>query len=66
MHHRKRTNVIIYLTKALNFQRTGVKMDIMCDRIKSMKANEELVNTFGKMTQVINQQMNQIDAVKMA
>ena len=41
-------------------------MDIMCDRIKSMKANEELVNTFGKMTQVINQQMNQIDAVKMA
>jgi len=38
----------------------------MCDRIKSMKANEQMVAMFGKMTQAINQQMNSVDAVQMA
>jgi hypothetical protein len=41
-------------------------MDVMCDRIKSMKSNEQIVGMFGKMTQAINQQMNQVDAVQMA
>ncbi len=41
-------------------------MDIMCDRLKSMKSNEEIVSLFGKMSQSINQQMNSLDAVQMA
>ena len=41
-------------------------MDIMCDRIKSMKNSENIVAMFGKMTQAINQQMNSVDAVQMA
>lgn len=66
MLHKRKTKVRIIIIQALNFQRTAVKMDIMCDRIKSMKNNETLVNTFGKMAQVVNQQMNNVDAVKMA
>lgn len=41
-------------------------MDIMCDRIKSMKNSENMVEMFGKMSHAINQQMNSVDAVKMA
>ena len=41
-------------------------MDIMCDRIKSMKNSENLVAMFGKMSNAINQQMNSVDAVQMA
>lgn len=41
-------------------------MDVMCDRIKSMKSNENIVAMFGKMSHVINQQMNSVDAVSMA
>ncbi len=41
-------------------------MDIMCDRIKSMKNSENIVAMFGKMTEAINQQMNSVDAVQMA
>lgn len=41
-------------------------MDIMCDRIKSMKNSENLVAMFGNMTNAINQQMNSVDAVQMA
>lgn len=52
--------------EAINFQRTAAKMDIMCDRIKSMKNNEQTVAMFGKMSHAINQQMNSLDAVKMA
>lgn len=50
----------------MNFQRTAVKMDIMCDKIKSMKANEQIVAMFGKMSNVVNQQMNSVDTVQMA
>jgi len=38
----------------------------MCDKIKSMKSNEQTVAMFGKMAQVMNQQMNSVDAVQMA
>jgi len=31
-----------------------------------MKSNEQTVAMFGKMAQVMNQQMNSVDAVKMA
>lgn len=41
-------------------------MDIMCDRIKSMKNSENLVAMFGNMSNAINQQMNSVDAVQMA
>ena len=67
VHHKKRINVRFHFyILALNFQRTAIKMEIMCDRIKSMKANEQMVTMFGKMTQTINQQMNSVDAVQMA
>ncbi len=56
----------IYFISAINFQRTAAKMDIMCDRLKSMKSNEDIVSLFGKMSQSINQQMNSLDAVQMA
>ncbi len=54
------------IKKALNFQRTAAKMDIMCDRIKSMKANQNVVAMFGKMSHTINQQMNSLDTINMA
>ena len=38
----------------------------MCDQIKSMKNNEKMVATFTNMTQMVNQQMSQIDSTKMA
>jgi hypothetical protein len=38
----------------------------MCDQIKTMKNNEKTVNTFNYMTNIVSQQMNQIDTVKMA
>lgn len=38
----------------------------MCDKIKSMKNNENIVAMFGKMSYAINQQMNSFDAVNMA
>ena len=41
-------------------------MEVMCDRIKSMKNSENMVAMFGKMTNVINQQINSVDAVQMA
>ena len=63
---KRKTNVIFKKSLALNFQRTAVKMDIMCDRIKSMKNSENLVAMFGNMTNAINQQMNSVDAVQMA
>lgn len=41
-------------------------MELMCDQIKSMQNNEKMVNTFNNMTNLVSQQMNQIDTVKMA
>lgn len=38
----------------------------MCDKIKSMKANEQIVGMFGNMARVMNQQMNTLDAVQMS
>ena len=63
---KKKTKVHFNLSLAINFQRTAAKMDIMCDRIKSMKNSENLVAMFGKMSNAINQQMNSVDAVQMA
>ena len=63
---KRKTNVNRYSLLALNFQRTAIKMDVMCDRIKSMKNTENMVATFGKMTNIINQQLNSVDAVQMA
>ncbi len=57
---------LIYIIKALNFQRTALKMMIMCDRIKSNAHNEKLINSFSNINHVVSQQMNQMDTVKMA
>ena len=51
---------------ALNYQRTAVKMELMCDQIKSMRNNEKMVATFNQMTGLVSQQMGQLDTVKMA
>ena len=40
-------------------------MDIMCDQIKSMKNNEKMVSTFTNMTNMVNEQMAQIDTASM-
>lgn len=53
------------LKLVLNYQRTGIKMDIMCDQIKSMKNNEKMVSTFTNMTNMVNEQMAQIDTASM-
>ena len=37
----------------------------MCDRVKSQRNNQQMINTFGNMTQVVSQQMQQMDNVKM-
>ena len=56
---------ILFKNLALNYQRTAAKMDIMCQRIKSNANNEQLINSFSNLTQVISQQMDQTDMVKM-
>ena len=56
---------ILFKNLALNYQRTAAKMDIMCQRIKSNANNEQLINSFSNLTQVISQQMGQTDMVKM-
>lgn len=66
VHPKKRIKVQLFFYEAINFQRTAAKMDIMCDRIKSMKNTEQTVAIFGKMSHAINQQMNSLDAVQMA
>lgn len=38
----------------------------MCDQVKSMQNNEKMVNTFNNMTNLVSQQMGQIDTAKMA
>lgn len=40
-------------------------MELMCDRIKSQRNNEQMINTFGNLTQVVGQQMAQMDNAKM-
>lgn len=37
----------------------------MCDQVKSMQNNEKMVNTFTSMTNVVSQQMNNLDMAKM-
>lgn len=51
---------------AINYQRTAIKMQLMCDQVKSMQNNEKMVNTFNNMTNLVSQQMGQIDTAKMA
>ena len=40
-------------------------MELMCDQVKSMKSNEKTIATFTNMTQMVSQQMSQIDTAKM-
>ncbi len=63
---KRKTKVNSYSHLALNFQRTAIKIEVMCDRIKSMKNSENMVGILGKMTNIINQQINSVDAVQMA
>lgn len=65
MHPLKGPKVFTIKHLALNYQRTAAKMDIMCQRIKSNANNEQLVNSFSNLTQLISQQMGQTDMVKM-
>lgn len=37
----------------------------MCDQVKSMRNNEKMMNDFGQMTQIVSQQMSQMDTTKM-
>lgn len=50
----------------MNYQRTAIKMDLMCDQVKSMQNNEKMVATFSQMTNLVSQQMGQMDTVGMA
>ena len=63
---RREANVNNFIIKALNYQRTAVKMELMCDQIKSMKNNEKMMQTFGNLSQAVSTQMNQVDTTKMA
>lgn len=58
--------VIKFNMKALNYHRTAVKMELMCDQIKSMKNNEKMMETFGNLSNAVSTQMNQFDTTKMA
>ena len=40
-------------------------MELMCDQVKSMKNNEQMVNTFSNMTNLVSEQMAQMDNAKM-
>ena len=50
----------------MNYQRTAIKMDLMSDQVKSMQNNEKMVATFSQMTNLVSQQMGQMDTVGMA
>lgn len=63
---RKDHKVNISTNSAINYQRTAIKMQLMCDQVKSMQNNEKMVNTFNNMTNLVSQQMGQIDTAKMA
>ena len=64
-HHKKKLKVIYHFNQATNYQRTAIKMELMCDQVKTMKNNEQMVNTFGNMTNMVSQQMAQMDNAKM-
>ena len=61
----KRNECTCWCMSVLNYQRTAVKMELMCDQIKSMQNNEKIAQTFTQMTGLVSQQMNQMDTVKM-
>ena len=65
-HPKSTTKVFSVLMVALNYQRTAVKMELMCDQVKSMKNNEKMAATFNQMTGLVSQQMGQLDTAKMA
>lgn len=62
----KRTEGTFVIDIALNYQRTAIKMELMCEQVKSMQNNEKTINTFNYMAGVVSQQMGQFDTVKMA
>lgn len=51
---------------ALSTQRIALKMDFMCGQVKSMRSNEQMVNSFSNLTQVASQQMGNFNFEKMA
>lgn len=62
----KRTEGTLVIYLALNYQRTAIKMELMCEQVKSMQNNEKTINTFNYMAGIVGQQMGQFDTVKMA
>lgn len=51
---------------ALSTQRIALKMEFMCGQIKSMKTNENFVNSFSQLTQVASQQMGNLNFENMS
>ena len=50
----KKTEGILFFDIATNYQLTAIKMELMCDQVKTMKNNEQMVHTFGNMTRMAN------------
>lgn len=61
----KKTEGILFFDIATNYQLTAIKMELMCDQVKTMRNNEQMVHTFGNMTRMVSQQMSQMDNAKM-
>jgi hypothetical protein len=38
----------------------------MCDQIKSMRNNEQMMNSFGQLSAAVSNQMGQVDTMNMA
>ena len=52
--------------ESLSTQRIALKMEFMCGQIKSMKTNENFVNSFSQLTQVASQQMGNLNFENMS
>ena len=50
----KKTEGILFFDIATNYQLTAIKMELMCDQVKTMRNNEQMVHTFGNMTRMTN------------
>lgn len=51
---------------ALNLKRTVMKMETVCGKMKSMRMNQEVMETFGNLSAGVASQMAALDMVKMA
>lgn len=63
---RSATKVPFFCNSAVNYHRTAVKMQLMCDQIKSMRNNEQMMNSFGQLSAAVSNQMGQVDTMNMA